>query len=112
MNNGNIQVNSLLEEEYRLTEEQKSNYRQDGHILLNNVADTRLIDEFRPVIGAEVKRQDSQSVPLSERGTWKGVHPNLEYLGAQQGSSPLCARTTICSNRGKSDGGGRSPNLP
>ncbi|MCC2686920.1 MAG: phytanoyl-CoA dioxygenase [Paenibacillaceae bacterium] len=70
MNNGNIQVNSLLEEEYRLTEEQKSNYRQDGHILLNNVADTRLIDEFRPVIGAEVKRQNSQSVPLSERGTY------------------------------------------
>ncbi|KRE64746.1 phytanoyl-CoA dioxygenase family protein [Paenibacillus sp. Soil750] len=66
----NIQVEKNLNQDYRLTEEQITSYRQDGHLLLKGVATQSVIDQYRPLIQSEVTRLNNETRPLHERDTY------------------------------------------
>lgn len=68
--NDNVQVNEDLNQDYVLTEEQIASYRQDGHLLLQGVANQSVIDRYRPIIQSEVTRLNNETRPLHERDTY------------------------------------------
>jgi ectoine hydroxylase-related dioxygenase (phytanoyl-CoA dioxygenase family) len=68
--NDNIQVDKDLNQDYVLTEEQITSYRQDGHLLLKGVATQSIIVQYRPIIQSEVTRLNNETRPLHERDTY------------------------------------------
>lgn len=59
-----------LAEDYALTAEQIAGYRQNGHVLLRQVANQAEMDYYRPVIREAAYRYNTETRPLSERDTY------------------------------------------
>lgn len=55
---------------YSLSELQKSAYREQGHVLLEQVLSTDEIAAYRPVIGSAVERFNTENRRLEERDTY------------------------------------------
>lgn len=59
-----------LQTEYALTREQIEGYRQNGHVVLRNVAAANEIEAYEPVISEWVRKLNNQNKPLEERDTY------------------------------------------
>ncbi|WP_337101107.1 phytanoyl-CoA dioxygenase family protein [Paenibacillus sp. YIM B09110] len=70
MSRNELSTLPILEQSYDLTEQQKADYRQKGHIMLRSVASAEEVDIYRPIIGDLVKRLNYHDKPLEERDTY------------------------------------------
>ena len=70
MNNMPDNVSSILEEPYKLSPEQVIFFRKNGFVKLKNVLSTEAIDYLNETISNEVKRLNTQHLPLEERDTY------------------------------------------
>lgn len=59
-----------LSSAYELTPEQQSRYRNDGHLLLRDVASEHTVASFRRHIQDAVRRYSTENRPLEERDTY------------------------------------------
>jgi ectoine hydroxylase-related dioxygenase (phytanoyl-CoA dioxygenase family) len=66
------EISSLpdLTQPYSLSDQQISNYQQNGHVLLREVATQTEIAAYRPVIKEAAYRYNTEVRPLSERDTY------------------------------------------
>jgi ectoine hydroxylase-related dioxygenase (phytanoyl-CoA dioxygenase family) len=65
-----LQTLPELCDEYPLTDEQKNDYRKNGHILLRGVAKADEVAAYRPILSGLVHRLNNQTKPLHERDTY------------------------------------------
>ena len=63
-------VSSALEEPFVLSDEQINFFRQNGFVKLKNVLSREVIDYLNETISNEVKRLNTQQLPLEERDTY------------------------------------------
>lgn len=56
--------------EYQISDEQKNEFRQNGHILLRGVADSEEIKRFQPAIGKASYEYNTETRSLEERDTY------------------------------------------
>jgi ectoine hydroxylase-related dioxygenase (phytanoyl-CoA dioxygenase family) len=59
-----------LDRQYPLTDGQVARYRRDGHVLLRELLDRALLEDFRDAIKAAVTRYSDETRPLEERDTY------------------------------------------
>lgn len=59
-----------LNDSYTVTGEQAASYRENGHIVLRQVASAHEIAGYRPAIADFVREHNNQSKPLHERDTY------------------------------------------
>ncbi|WP_308638612.1 phytanoyl-CoA dioxygenase family protein [Paenibacillus silvisoli] len=67
---GNVQIDAELSRSYPLRDEQIASYREDGHLLLKEVASPAVLGQYRPLILEEVNLMNKEKRPLSERDTY------------------------------------------
>ncbi len=70
MNAKGVPVLPPLDDVYRITDEDKSRYARDGHILLRGVCSPEEVAAFRPALVDAVDRYKSDYPPLEERDTY------------------------------------------
>ncbi|RAP75447.1 phytanoyl-CoA dioxygenase family protein [Paenibacillus montanisoli] len=77
---GNVQMHAELSRDYPLSSEQLASYRENGHLLLKDVASCAVIDHFGPLIRQEVIRLNTENRPLSERDTYGKAFLQIQNL--------------------------------
>lgn len=79
------QVNDLplLEDSYRLSQEQQESYQRNGHIVLRGVANEAEINVYEPIISNLVKTLNNQDKPLEQRDTYGKAFIQISNLWEQ-----------------------------
>jgi ectoine hydroxylase-related dioxygenase (phytanoyl-CoA dioxygenase family) len=59
-----------LSEEYQVSEEQSHDFKENGHILLRNVASRAEVSAYQPFISAALQRHNKETRALADRDTY------------------------------------------
>jgi ectoine hydroxylase-related dioxygenase (phytanoyl-CoA dioxygenase family) len=83
MSKAPLQIRKLLDKPFELSEEQINNYRVNGFIKLKNVLPPVVVDYMRETISSEVKRLNTQHIPLEERDTYNKAFLQIMNIWTQ-----------------------------
>lgn len=72
-----------LSDEYSLSDEQISDFRRDGHILLRGLVSPQELATYRPAINSAADRFNSETKPLEERDTYGKAFLQIQNLWEQ-----------------------------
>ncbi|ACT01663.1 phytanoyl-CoA dioxygenase family protein [Paenibacillus sp. JDR-2] len=80
---GNVQEWDELQTDYSLTDAERKQYAEDGHLMVRGLASQPLIDYFRPLIASEVQRLNRETRALEERDTYGKAFLQIQNLWEQ-----------------------------
>ena len=81
-----LNIKQLLDTPYELSTQQIESYRTNGFVKLKNVLAPEIVDYMRETISEEVKRLNTQHVPLEQRDTYSKAFLQIMNIWTQSES--------------------------